>query len=448
MEKISPKSLIFAASLMLLTALCLNNSIYAQPNPSYAKSNFKKFYGEKNKSENKQSINFFVGDWKHCLKMASMLNKPIFVYVYNEYTPACKTMVNQVFTDDKLKNFYSENFINYKLDLHAESGEGVKLAQQYGLQKYPAYLYFKNNGDLVNQDSELKSIQEMLELGTLSLEHAVNKVNVTQTAWVNYLDLLLQYQNGYREPQFLYDLAYEVKNYSEPYQHIAEEYIEKLPNSSLTNYKNAKFILDFADDITARTFNILVTNKEIYNNIIGTDAVNAKILSTLQTAAINAATNNDSETFQKILYYLEKALLPDTKEVSFYLKMMYYETAYDWENYTKTVKQYIAINPVKDIDLLNQIAWKFAGHCNEKVDLNLAHEWSKAAYTKNPNRMDFVETYAATLYRIGKKEKALEELEKVKKTARLKGDYYGTLVKLSDIINSNRPIPDNLDEDE
>lgn len=112
---------------------------------------------------NKGEINFFKGNWSEALAKAKKEGKPIFLDAYASWCGPCKMMKNITFQDEKVAEFYNENFINVKIDM--EHGEGTALSEKYHIVSYPSLLFFKQNGDLIFKTVGYHKPDEFIKVG-------------------------------------------------------------------------------------------------------------------------------------------------------------------------------------------------------------------------------------------------------------------------------------------
>lgn len=88
--------------------------------------------------------------WEHfdsfeeALAQADKASKPLFVDCYTEWCGPCQYMANNVFTQEKVGDFFNSRFINIKLDM--EKGEGPEFAKKYGVRAFPTFLVFTPDG--------------------------------------------------------------------------------------------------------------------------------------------------------------------------------------------------------------------------------------------------------------------------------------------------------------
>lgn len=117
-----------------------------------------------------KTIEMTEGSFAEVMAMAAKKNKPVMVDVYADWCGPCKMMEKRVFTQKKIAKFYSENFINYKLDTDTE--EGSAIANSFNIESIPTFLFFDANGKLIKQTSNVMAPDQFLRLGMSALKKA------------------------------------------------------------------------------------------------------------------------------------------------------------------------------------------------------------------------------------------------------------------------------------
>src|SRR5690606_36419274 len=102
------------------------------------------------KKTNTRSISFENASWAALLQQAKTTGKLIFLDAQTEWCRPCRMMERDVFTLDKVADFYNGNFINVSIDM--EKGDGPALGKKYEIRAYPTYLFIDGDGKLVHQD--------------------------------------------------------------------------------------------------------------------------------------------------------------------------------------------------------------------------------------------------------------------------------------------------------
>lgn len=119
------------------------------------------------KSENKRHIAFEKLDWKDILAKAKKEKKLIFVDAYTVWCRPCIQMAKDVFTLDKVADFYNGNFINVSMDM--EKGVGPSLAKKYNVTAYPTFLFIDGSGKLVHTGLGFQEADAFIEIGKTAL---------------------------------------------------------------------------------------------------------------------------------------------------------------------------------------------------------------------------------------------------------------------------------------
>lgn len=400
--------------------------------------------------KNEESLEFFVGTWNQTIEWAELAKKPIFVYIHTAYNSQCKTMVNKIFASPSCIDYFGLNFVCLKMNMN--SAEGMELIKKYELKtNQPNYLFFTQEGDFIFKDGGEKTENELIEISekAINKQEAEAEVNVMQASAIyqTFFDLKFEYETTQdKKPELLFKYAYELKKFNEDFLDVAKQYIESEVKTNIKNKKNMQFVIDFIDDINSPAFNLLINNKkdfiEAFDSETITEAVKTAIVKTVE----NAADKKDKAMFDKALNWAIKANLKDATKFSFELKNMYYKVVQDWETLTRITHEYIIGNTIKDDVLLNKSAWLFALYAKDKTFIADASAWAKKATELEPSNFDYIAIYAATLYKLDKKDKALDEIKRAIQQARWQGKTYKHILKLQTAMESNKPVPNDIFE--
>lgn len=107
-------------------------------------------------------------NWSALLAKAKKENKLIFIDAYTVWCRPCIQMAKDVFTLDKVADFYNRNFINVSMDM--EKGEGPVLGKKYEVAAYPAFLFINGDGELVHRDGGFMEAPAFISVGKKALE--------------------------------------------------------------------------------------------------------------------------------------------------------------------------------------------------------------------------------------------------------------------------------------
>lgn len=120
------------------------------------------------KRENTRSIKFNDEKWDALLAKARKEHKMIFLDAYTSWCRPCMMMASDIFTLDKVADFYNSHFINVSMDM--EKGEGPGLVKKYGIGAYPAFLFVDGNGKMVYKGGGYQEAEPFIQLGKKALQ--------------------------------------------------------------------------------------------------------------------------------------------------------------------------------------------------------------------------------------------------------------------------------------
>lgn len=382
-----------------------------------------------------QGIRFEHGlTWNQLKEMAKQQNKYIFVDAYTTWCGPCKMMSSQVFTQEKVGNFFNENFINAKvqLDVTKNDNEDVKswykdaklIETEYQVKVYPTFLFLNPEGKLVHRIVGASEADEFIAKSSKALKPSTQ-----------YYSQFAKYQSGEKDPTFLYNLAiaseeaYELENAAK----IANEYLET-QNNYFTK-ENAAFIVRFAESTTDKAFAILLENAEKFNQIGGNTDATSRLIGVIKSDEIFTPLNKKINTPPdwNLMGTKLKAKYPKYGEEALAgVKLVYYQLKADWINYASAVKSYMKqYSENATPGQMNDYAWTIFENVNDPVVLADAIEWSKRSFASKENPM-YMDTYANLLYKVGKKEEAITWEQKAMDMVSdaEKSDYETTLTKM------------------
>lgn len=323
--------------------------------------------------------------WKGILAKARAENKYIFVDCFTTWCGPCKYMSNVTFPMEEVGDFYNDKFINVAMqfDSTINDAENIKaryadaafIFKKYKINGYPTFLFFSPDGELLDRKIGSCGAKEFITIGTNALDPEKQ-----------YYTQLKKYNAGQRDSTFL---------------------------NSLTLMALAAF-----DDSLTEKF-----AKEC--NAILNDANKGKlnyrlkqIIFSKELKSVGGWVNLEKWDHEQWYIYankIRKTYPLFAEDILFDFKIRVYQTKNNWGEFTATVMKY-ANNKSVSSDDLNKCAWLIFTNCNDKKVLNEALQWSKRSFT-NQERIspEFMDTYANLLYKLGRKNEAIDWEHKAQK---------------------------------
>ena len=362
-------------------------------------------------------MKFFDGKWKSLLKQAKKKDKIIFVDAYASWCGPCKYMSKNIFTNDKVGEFFNKNFVNYKMDM--EKDEGVEIKKKYNVSVYPTYLFLNSDGEIVHRAVGSMPAKDFIKLGETTLDPEQNLAGYNK-----------RYEKGDRNPKFLYEYAMICRDARTDYKAVSIEYFNTQEEVTLTSENNWKAINKLTDDIKSREFIFLVGNQASFAEKYGVEAVDKKIENIIRNAVFATyREKKDIDIEELSRNTIEHLPLENPEKMYLKIKMIYYQyMKKDWENYAEVAIYYVESFAMTNTTSreINEIAWNFYINIESNEYLNHAIKWVMHGMEIDDNYA-IHDTYASLLYKMGNTDDALRiALEAIDMAKRSEQSYSGT----------------------
>lgn len=371
-------------------------------------------------SQQQSGIAFFEGTWSELLQKAETENKYVFIDCYTDWCGPCKRMANNVFTNDTAGAFYNEHFINYKIEM--EKADLKSMGWKYKVMAYPTYLFLDPKGSLAHRTTGGMPAAKFIALGETALNPEMNLSGFQK-----------QYETGTRDAAFIYRYIDALHNADEnkTVESIAEEYFASLPEEQLFAEENWKIIRDFRTNMKSSEFEFVLKNKDKFKERFGND-VSKYFKAIAYNSIFDIACKNDEAGLKNIITLLKENVDNPDASVS-NVNMDYFSYASQWDKYAAEAVNNIengyykiGADEASQSSALNNIAWDFYKHVDDKQLLSKAEEWIKVSVQLEENYYN-LDTYAAVLFKLGKKKEGKQMAKKAIAKAKTEGtDYKST----------------------
>ena len=269
-----------------------------------------------------QGIEFFQGSWKDALAKAKSEDKLLFVDAYAKWCGPCKTMAKNVFTQQKVGDFFNTNFINLKLDMEEE--DGVTFGHKYPVSAYPTLIFLDGEGKLIKKIVGGQQVDGLIAQG-----EDANRKN----------DKSLKFEEKYLAGDRSFDLMYgyikALNAVGKPSLKISNEYLKSDPK--ITENQKTALIFEAATESDSKLFDFVIANKSQIISLTSQKVYEDKCKSACQ-ASINKAVEYEMEKLLEETIEKAKKTFPNDADI-FEAKanMQYYKT---FRNETKYISGY------------------------------------------------------------------------------------------------------------
>ncbi len=353
-----------------------------------------------------RSIKFEHVTFKEIKAKALKENKLIFIDAYTSWCGPCKQMAKNVFTNDTVADYYNKNFVNAKIDM--EKGEGIEIAKQYDVRCYPNLLFVDGNGKIVHRVAGGMSPKDFIALG--------EDTKSPEKCFSYYAN---NYETNKTNSDFLRKYIYAKDGTCLETGDLVKSYFALQKESDLTNEDNWKMIKFFVNTMNSREFDYLMGNKAKFENLYPSQEVDVVIENIFRNSLYAESTSKsfDQKKYNELKSKISSYNLPNTKLLLFESDLSLAANKADWLTYSKLAVSHVDEYYSNDVNALNNISWTFYENVNEKESLEKAESWSSKACAIESNYAN-LDTYAAILYKLGKKDLALENVNKAIEAAK------------------------------
>ncbi|TDQ08115.1 thioredoxin-like protein [Pedobacter metabolipauper] len=286
-----------------------------------------------------QSIQFIsdAKSWNEVLLKAKAANKKVFVDVYTTWCGPCKWMDAEVFNKKEVADYYNSTFINVKVD--AEKGWGTAFAKTEGVDAYPTYLFFDQNGKVIYNAKGSMPVSKFLMEGKTAAVQSYNEEDVQKR---------MKLASGKYDADFLYSYLTSIPFDKRPQdiEQLIEKYLSLVPEDSLGSQKvnriikiNAPVILDE----NSLTFKAFLKQYRQYPFKLGfIDGTWMTLRSKLKTDLAQAGKSRNDQQLEKLIHlnsFFENDGYAKEREAN-YFRCMYYAFANDSIGLSKAFKRF------------------------------------------------------------------------------------------------------------
>ncbi len=285
-----------------------------------------------------QSINFEeTTSWKKIVKKAKEENRLIFVDCYADWCGPCKKLAAEVFTQDKVADFFNANFVN--VSYNVEKNEDAKrLAQIWEVSALPTLMF-------IDPETE-QPVHKLVGAGDAEWLMAAGK---------NALDpekrlaaMLARYEEGDRNPAFMIKLVTMLHSsgMNEELEKITKEFLNGLNVDQLATPVVWTLILQYENDPLSKTLLTVRDNIERFYALPGQnqkELVDTKLASAVLDKAMQYATNPNLAAYDKKSYddfvdYLVTAQDPGKSMAAVWLNTSILSRQGDWKQMLEVMK--------------------------------------------------------------------------------------------------------------
>jgi hypothetical protein len=358
--------------------------------------------------------------YREVFNVAAQEGKPVMLYFHFDGCGACLQMEKAAFRDPVVYEFFNRNFVN--LDVNTIRGEGVETNKIWQVTLHPTFLFLDDDGDVIHRIVGVFDSDEFMD-------HARRALGGEST----YSRMVAEYEAGRRDPDFLYQYCYLLRDAHALTTREIGEYLGTQTESELALEKNILFIYEFAlhhfevaVPFGSPAYTFMLTHQDTFATYYPREQVETRLVWIANRKAHEAIENQDDALFNACLEVIraiprrEQYLFQEVDgrttgvitaiDLPLRLEMEYARRKGDIGRYRQIAADFAEAN-WNDAETLNELAWgRYLGN-EDPYDLEEALAWSKRSLELE-DTYAYNDTYAALLYKTGQYKKAKKYAEK------------------------------------
>jgi thiol-disulfide isomerase/thioredoxin len=352
-----------------------------------------------------QGIEFYHGTWKEAMVKAKAEDKIVFVDAFAKWCGPCKAMAKNVFTQQKVGDYFNQNFINLKLDM--EEADGVTFGHKYPVSAYPTLFFLDAEGKVIKTIKGGQTVESLISLG----EDAIKKNDKSGKFEERYL-------TGDRSYDLMYNYIKALNAAGKPSLKISNEYLAS--NPALTENQKLLFIFEAAVDADTKLFDQVVAARSKITDLVGKDAFAEKCKSACQVAAAKAVEFEMESLLTETIQKAIKTFPESADEFADKANIQYYGT---YKNEGKFISSYkgLAKKSSYKPEILKYIIKNITGYFKGNAKMNGdATDYAGKIYEASQD-IESLNTYCSLLVMNKEVDKAIKTAVAAKEKAEKDG---------------------------
>ncbi len=268
-----------------------------------------------------QSINFRSLTLEEAVKTSAIEGKPVLFMAYQSTCGHCEKMLNEVFIDTVLANFYNKNYICIKEDLQ-EPDKAKSYLKRFYITSFPTFIILNSNAELLYQFVGEFKTEEFINQGRLALDPK-NQIPTVKTA----------FEKNTKDSTACYNYLLVLSRGRLQTQSVANMYFHAHDKNPEITAANWKIFSMSVSDMGSEVFKYMIKNRDAFGAIVTPKKVDRKIYLTAAYNLQSPANSNDTTVYFKNRKAAEQLHLQIVDSLIFINDLNVYEKNKLWDNY-------------------------------------------------------------------------------------------------------------------
>ncbi len=331
--------------------------------------------------------------YNQAIEKAAKENKLVFLHGYATWCHFCEFMKDSVYPDRAVGDFFNKNFICIQMDMEKD---GRELLQKLHASSFPQLIFTDGTGTIVHRVAGQKLKDAFIQLG----KDALDPLKQTHTYEVKYKNRTMTDDEAMVYFRQLAQAAVE-------YQPVVDNYLMRVPDSAFTSVSTWRIINEFLREVDMPSMARFLKMRKEFVKKYTADSVDNRIINNYNASAMMLIQKLDTNGYNSLIQKLKASDLDLKDKIAAYAEMNKYRVRSQWPAYMDLAPAFVATYCKDDFRRTNEIAYNVYERAQNNDIIKIAEGWM-ADITKKSDNFRYYHTYACLLYKLGKKDLALE----------------------------------------
>ena len=304
-----------------------------------------------------QSINFQPLSLEDAIIESGKTGKPVMFMAYQSTCTHCEKMINEVFPDTMVSNFYNANFINIRIDM-LDQAMAKKYIQQFYLSSFPTFIIINGKAETLYQYVGEFKAAEFVKQAKLSLDPA-NQIPTNRRA----------FEANPADSTACYNYLLTLSRGRLATQSVASAYFNANNKQLEFTTSNWRILSMSVSNLDSEIFRYMLEHKADFEKVASTKKVERKFYLTAAYNLQTPATTNDTTNYFRYRNLAAKVGLPIIDSLILVTDLSVYEKNKKWDAYIQAAKSGAEKYLWNDANSLRRISDMIYDHSSDKSTL-------------------------------------------------------------------------------
>lgn len=346
-------------------------------------------------------------DWNEVLEVAEAEDKFIFLDAYTDWCYWCKVADKELFSQEKVGDFFNDNFIPVKINF--EDSLGLVLSRKFRVWAYPTLLYFNPEGELVLKTAGYQAdADKFIASSKEILEHKTG-----QRYGFSSKNLMPDF------PDFYINSLVKGKSQASPSVETITAYLDEQEDK----FSEESWSVMYRFSLGEKYEQFFIDNFDKYKSVFGKEETESMLYQTAYYGVVAAAEDKNEALMKKWSNIAaDKMDNDEPKDIKDNLSMTYFQKTGEYEKYLAIAEEKInREDGLENHAFVNSVSWTAFENIEDKALLNKAASWMKTVVSNKPEYA-YLDTYAALLLKSGDRKNGTKWAKKAIEIGKANGE--------------------------